>query len=262
MAVFILDDFDRVGQVLEDHAFFFRLFDFHHVSRHFILGSSVNVVNFLGSQSYSCSASVHGCVTTTDDRNLFAKFDFFVSYYLAQEVDTADHTVSIFALASNACGDPCADSQQNSIEVFTNCFKRDIYTDLSVCDDLHAHLFDGQDLFIQNFLRQSVFRDTVTEHSSSLRHGFEYSHIVTLLTQEICSRKSHRTTTDNCDSLAGCRFTFRNESFLTHQIVVSNESLQPLNGDRFVDQSSSALFFAWMRTNSSQCCRKRDLVLY
>ena len=67
------------------------------------------------------------------------------SYYLAQEVDTADHTVSIFALASNACGDPCADSQQNSIEVFTNCFKRDIYTDLSVCDDLHAHLFDGQD---------------------------------------------------------------------------------------------------------------------
>ena len=72
MAVLILYNFKRIGQVLEDYAFFLRLFDFYHISRHFVLGSSIYVVNFLGSKSYCSSAGVHSGVSAAYDGNLFA----------------------------------------------------------------------------------------------------------------------------------------------------------------------------------------------
>ena len=103
MTIFVSNYFNRVSQVLEDYAFFFCFFDFDVVSRHFILGSSVDVVNFLGTKSYSSSACVHCSVTTTNDCNLFTKLDFFVSYNLTEEINTADYAFCIFARAANAC---------------------------------------------------------------------------------------------------------------------------------------------------------------
>ena len=100
MPVFILDNLKRVGKVLEDNAFFFGFFNFHHVGRHFILGSSVNIVNFLGSQSYSRSARVHSGISAAHYGNLFAKLYILVSYYLSQEVYTSDNALSVLALAS------------------------------------------------------------------------------------------------------------------------------------------------------------------
>ena len=229
MSVFVLDDLERIGQVLEDYAFFFCLFDLDHVSRHFVLGSSVDVVNLFSAKSDCCSASVHCGVSAADDGNLLAQFDFFVSDDLSQEVDTADNAFSIFARASNACGNPCADTEQYSIEVASDSFERDVFADLGVADDFNAHHFDGCDFFVQYSLWKSVFRNAVTQHTAGLRHGLEYSNFVAHLSEEVCSRKSHWAAADDGNSLACFLVDFRDKWFCISQILVCSESLEPLN---------------------------------
>ena len=103
MSVLILDDLQRIRQVLEDNAFFLGFFDFHHVCRHFILGSSVDVVDLIRAKSDSCSAGVHSGVSAADDGNLLAQLDLLVSDDLAQEIDTADNAVCVFTRASGSC---------------------------------------------------------------------------------------------------------------------------------------------------------------
>ena len=261
MAVFILHHFDRVGKVLEDNSFFLRLFYLHHVGRHLVFGSSVDVVNFLGAQSYCCSASVHGGVSASDDGNLSAHADFFVSDYSSQEVDTADDAFCIFALAAYSRGYPCADSQKNSVIVASYRLKRNVDANLCVGDDFHSHAFDGSDFFVQNCLRKSVFRNSVSQHTARIRHGLEYCNVVSHLSQEVSGRQSHRAAAYDSHALACVFFTFRHEHF-AFKIHISCKSLQLLNGYRLVYETSSAGFFARMRAHSSESGRKRNLILY
>ena len=228
MTLFILDNFKRVCKVLEDYAFFFCFFDFYHVSRHFVLGSSVDVVYFLSSKSYCSSACVHSGISAADDSNLFAQLDFFVSYNFSQEVDTADNAFSIFALAAYACGYPCTDAQKDCVEVFLNCFKRNILANLGVGDNFNAHCLDSSDFFIENCLRKSVFRDTVSQHTACLRHCFENSYSVSHLSQEICCGKSHRAAADDGYALTCVFFTFRQES-ISVKVVVRCKTLKLLD---------------------------------
>ena len=181
MTLFVLYDFQRVGEVLEDYAFFLCLFDFYHVGRHLVFCSSVNVINFLCAKSYSGSASVHCGVSAADDSNLFAHADFFVSYNFSKEIDTADYALCVFALAADTGGNPCADTQENRIEVSLDCFKRNVLANLCIRDNFNTHHFDGCDFFVKNSLRESVFRNTVSEHTACLRHCFEDGYSVTHL---------------------------------------------------------------------------------
>ena len=188
MAVFILDNFQRVCQVLEDYAFFFGFLYFNHICRHFIFGSSVDIVNFLCTQSYRCSAGVHGSISAADDGNFVAQFDFFVSYYFSQEVNTADNALCIFSLASYACGHPCADSKENCIIIASDGFKRNVNSYFCVCNDFSTHSFNGEYFFVQYSFRKSVFRNSVTKHTTCFRHCFENGYVVSHLSQEVSCR--------------------------------------------------------------------------
>ena len=148
MTVFVFDDFDRVGQILKDNAFFFSFFDFYHIRRHFVLGSSVDIIDFLRAESDRGSACVHRGVAAADDRDLFAHADFFVSDNLTQEINTADHAFRVLTLAAYAGRYPRADAKEYRVEIRANGFKRNIHADLGIGDDFHAHHFDGCDFFI------------------------------------------------------------------------------------------------------------------
>ena len=170
VSVLVLYDLKRIGEVLEDNSLFLSFLDLDHVSRHLVLGTTIDVINFLCAHSDCCTAGVHSGVSSADDGNSVAQLDLFVGNYLSQEVDTADDSVSIFALASNAGGYPCADSQENCVIVSSDGLKRNVLTNLAVCDDLNSHSFDGSDLFIKNCLGKSVFRNTVSQHTAAVRH--------------------------------------------------------------------------------------------
>ena len=187
MAVLVLDYFQRVGQVFEDNAFFFGFFDLYHIGRHFVFSSSVDIVNFFGTQSYGSPACVHGSVSAADDSNFLADADLFVPYYSSQEIDTADNAFCVFSLAAYAGGDPCAYGQEDCVVVGSDGVERNTNTDLGVGDDVYAHSFDGVDLFVQDFFRKSVFRDTISEHAACFRHGLEYGNCVSHLSEEVSS---------------------------------------------------------------------------
>ena len=252
MSVFVLDYFQRVCKVFEDNAFFFSLFDLDHVSRHFILSSSVNVVDFLCSESYGSSACVHGSVSAADDRYFLSKLDFFVSHHFSEEVDTADDSCSILALASDTCRDPCSYAEQHCVKVFFNCFERDILADPGICHYFHTHSLDGENLLVKHSLWQSVLRDTVSQHTACLRHRFEYRHLVTHLSEEVRCRQTHRAAAYDRYSLACIRAALRDEHVCVCKILISDETLEPLYRNRLVYETSPALVFTRMRAYSSQ----------
>ena len=259
VAVLILDDLQRVGQVLEDNAFFLGFFDLDHIRRHLVLSTTVNVVDFLGSQTDGCSAGVHRGVAAADDRDLVAQLDRLVADYVAQEIDTADDALSILARASDAGGDPCSDSQQYGVKVVAYALERDVYADLGIGDDVNAHLFNGVDLIVQFSLWKTILRNAVAQHAASLWHGLEDRDIVTHLAQEVSCGKSQRAAADDGYCLAGVRITFRDE-LGAGAVHVRNKTLQGLDCDRLVDQASAAVILARMRADTAQGCRKRDLV--
>ena len=228
MTIIVLYDFNRIGQILEDNTFFFSFFDFHHICRHFIFSSSVNIINRFCSESHCCSAGVHSSISATYYRNFASQVNFFISDNLPEEIDTAYYTLSIFTFAADTCGYPCPYSQQHSIKISSDGLKRDISTDLCVGDNFNSHLFYYEYLLIKYCFRESVFRNSVSEHSACFRHSFENSYLMAHLSQEISCRKSHRTAAYNCDTPACIRFTFRNKSVFIHKILISGKSLEPL----------------------------------
>ena len=143
MTVLILDDFKRICQILEDYAFLFSLFDFYQVCRHFILGSSVNVIYFFCPKSYSSTACIHGCVAASDNCNLIAQLDFFVSYYVSQEVDAADYAFSILSFAAYSCGHPGTDTEKYCIVTVSYIFERNVRANLSIGYYFNSRSFDN-----------------------------------------------------------------------------------------------------------------------
>ena len=83
MAVLILNDLKRIGEVLEDNSLFLCFFDLDHISGHLVLGTTIDVINFLSAHSDSCTASIHSGVSSADDSNLVAELDLFVGNYLS-----------------------------------------------------------------------------------------------------------------------------------------------------------------------------------
>ena len=120
-----------------------------------------------------------------------------VSDNLSQEVDTADHAFCIFTRAADTCGNPCTDTQQYRIKVILDGFKRHIFANLCVWHDFYAHRSDDVDLVVEDFFWQSVLRNTISQHAAQFWHRIKDGDIVSLLSQEISSGKSHRAATDD-----------------------------------------------------------------
>ena len=148
----------RICQVLEYNAFFFRFFNFYHICRHFILSSSVDIINFFRSKPYRCSAGIHSSISSAHYSNFFSKLYLLISYNFSQKVNTTDNAFRILACAAHACGYPCTYTNKNRIKILFYSFKRYILANLSVCDYLHTHFLNGKNFIIENLFRQSVFR--------------------------------------------------------------------------------------------------------
>ena len=80
--------------------------------------------------------------------------------------------------------------------------------------------------------------------------------------QEICCRKSHRTSAYHSHFLACIRIAFRYEPLFTVKIHVGCKPLEPLYRYRFIYKTAPAFFLTWMRTYPSERCRERYLLLY
>ena len=261
MTVLVFQDLLRIRQVLEDYAFLLGLFDFQHIGRHLIFGSSVNIVDFLRAHSDRGSAGIHRRVSASDDGNLFTEVNRFVPYHFAQEINSSDDAFRVFTRTSDAGGHPRADSEQHRVKISAHCLKRDILADLGVRYDFNAHGADQLDFAVQNLLGESVFRNSVAEHSSQLGHRVEDRDLVTHLAQEIRGRKSHRTSADDRNRFSGRFINFRKILLVRHQIVIRSETFQSHNADRLVHQCSAAVILAGMRADASDARRKRNLVL-
>ncbi len=259
-SVFSGNELDGVGQIFEDYPFFIGFDDFDLISRHFILGSSVNVIYFLGSQTNCGTAGVHGSVTTAYDGNIITETDFFVSDYLSQEIDSADNSRQVLTLTSYASGNPGTNAKQNCIVIFPNRGERNVNADFGVGNQVNAHFFQKHNFIVNDFLGQPVFGDSVTKHTTQLGHGFINGDIMSHGFQEIGCGYAQRATADDSDALSGGRSHIRHEPVIGIEILVCCKPLQPLNGDGFVNQAPSALLFAGMGTYSAQGSGHRNLI--
>lgn len=66
------------------------------------MDSSVDIVYLVSTQTDCGAASVHSSISAAYDGNVFAKINGLVANNLAKEINTADHTFRILALAANA----------------------------------------------------------------------------------------------------------------------------------------------------------------
>ena len=260
MSVLIGNDLQRIGQVQEDYAFFFCFFNLKHIGRHFILGSSVDIVNLVCAKANCCTAGIHGCVTTTNNGNVFAKVDCLITNNFTKEINTSDDTLCVLALAANACRYPCTDTHTNSIIISADHVKGNILADLCVCNHGYAHFFENCDFFIQCFLRKTIFRNTIAEHTTKFWHCLINGNVMSKLTKEVCHGDTVRSTTDHCYVLSCVRFTIRNKRIFTKLICICSKAFQIGDCDRFINQTTTTCSLTWMRTYTSDGARKRDVV--
>ena len=260
VSVFIRDDLKRIGQVQEDNALLLCLFDLQHIRGHLVLGSSVDIVNLVSAQTYCCTAGVHSGVTAADDGNFLAQVDRLVAYNLTQEIDTADHAFGVFALAANACGNPCADTNAYRVEISADGLKGNVLADLGVGDHGHAHFLKDSDLLVENFFWQTVLRNTIAEHTAKLWHCLINSHVVAKLTKEISHGDTVRSAADHGHVLACIRLALRNEGIFAELVCISGKSLQVRDRDGLVHHTAAACCLAGMRTYTSDSARKRNVL--
>ena len=260
MSVLIGNDLQRIGQVQEDYAFFFCFFNLKHIGRHFVLGSSVDIVNLVSAKANCCTAGIHGCITTTNDGNVLTKVNCFVADNFTKEINTSDNALCVLAFAAYTCRYPCTDTYTDSVIISADHVKGNILADLCVCNHGYAHFFENCDFFIQCFLRKTIFRNTIAEHTTKFWHCFIDGNIMSQLTKEICHGDTVRSTTDHCYVLSCIRLTVRNKRIFTKLISICSKAFQIGDCNRFINQSTTACSLTWMRTYTSDGTRKRDVV--
>ena len=83
--------------------------------------------------------------------------------------------------------------------VIFNLVKRNILADFNVIFHLNAQFLNRAYLGVKNLFRQSVLRNTVSEHTAHLRHCVINRNTVTLDGKEIRRRQSGRASADYTD---------------------------------------------------------------
>ena len=259
MSVFIRNDLKRIGQVQEDYSLFLCFLDLDHICRHLIFCSSVNIINLVSAKTYCCTAGIHSGITATYNGNVFAKVNIFIADNFSEEINTADYTLGILALAADTGRYPCTDTNAYSIKISADRFKRDVLADLCICNHGYAHFFKNSDFLIQNFFRKTVFRNTIAEHTAKLWHCLVDRHIMTKLTEEICHGKSVRTAADHSNVLSCVRLALRNKRIFTELVSICCKSLKVCNSDRLVYHTAAACCLTRMRTDTTDRSRKRNV---
>ena len=230
------------------------------IRRHFILGSSVNVIDFLGSQTDCSTAGVHGGVSAANDSDIITETDFFISDHFSQEVDSTDDSRQVLSLTSYARRNPGTDAQQDCVMIFSDGGEGNVHTDFGIGNQVNAHFFQKHDFIVDDLLRQPVFGDSVPKHTAQFGHRFINGDIMPHGFQEVGCGNSKRSAAYDSNALSGGRSHIRQESIIGIDILICRKPLQPLNRDGFIDQTPAALLFAGMGAYSSQGSRHRDLV--
>ena len=233
-AVCVLADLQRVGQVFEDDALFLGLFDLYPVSRHLVHGTAVYVVYLLCTEADCGTTGIHSGITAAHDGNSRADLLLLVSCCFSQEINTADNADGILALTAHTGGLPGADSETDSVIFFTDALKGNIRSYFYIGQKGHTHLADPVDLLVQHLLGQTIFRNTVTEHTTGLGHGLVNGYLVAFLTKEVCHGQSVRACADDGNLLACALCDLRDKRIVRCCVLLCGKPFQPCDGYRLI----------------------------
>ena len=156
----VSNDFDRRHQRLQLDAFFQSFNDLASLCGHITLTASVNNCHIFGAHTNSSARNIDCGVAATNDHHVFSDFGDIPAADLFQEVQAVVNTNLI--LADDTCGfaELGAGSNVDSVIITGQIIKIDILANLCIQMNLHTGLLNGRDIPSQNFLRQSIFRNT------------------------------------------------------------------------------------------------------
>ena len=250
-------NFKRICKEFISNSLLLWFFNLNLLGRHFLLCSSVNYINFFSTEPYSSSASIHSSITAAANSNFFADINRIALNYTSEKINTAVNTLCILAFNPHRSWFPCTRCKNNGIIYAFKIFNSDILTEFNIIAKANSCFFNNFNFAVEYLFRQTILRNTVSEHTAHFFHHIENSYLVAKLSKIVSRSKTGRTAAYNCNLFA-CTWRTLWHKAITLKVKVSRKALELNNINRLVNLSSSAGFFARVRTHSADRCRKRN----
>ena len=237
----------------------FRSNDFNFVGRHFFAGPPIDDGDLVRSQTNQSANTVDGRVAAADDHTLFADKRLFIMGpfllpygKIGEKINSGVTPLQIFALNAKGVIFPCADAQENSI--ISGC---DQGADIEITSQSYVgFVFNPQiqnsvDFPGQYLLGESIFRNSVSNHTAKFGHGIENRNIMPQTAEKISIAQPGRTAADNGHFSTGGRRNGNRKTLSCLHFMVGHKAFQLVDGDRFVFDTPTALVFTRVRTDSA-----------
>ncbi len=173
------------------------MIEFFTIGRHLFNCTTIDYINILYTWSFlSCTCTVHGRVTTTNNSNVFTHFQSFRIFVpILQELDCAINFRRI-AFQWKCARFPGTNCQIDIFETF--CFQVS-HIDFTICVHFkfNTHTFDEFDIVIDSPTRHTEARDSMNNSTTNLICVIKYSYIEARTSQEVRGSETSRSSTDD-----------------------------------------------------------------
>ena len=231
---------------------------FYFFSGHFGFRPAVITGNVTASKSYGRTEAIHRGISAAYDNRLAGVLAFpVIQGKFFQPFNSLFR--QFFAFNPHGAGLPASDSKGYGVILLCQLIKLNIFSEFFIAFDFNAHFIEMRDFPVEDFFREPVFGDTVTEHAAGLGHFLENNGVDTKPAQKKSGGKTGWTCAYN-----GYFFTCKGRQILFVCVVVKvcGKALEIINRDRFAGNVLAAVLFAEAGTYPAYAHGKRNAFLY